>query len=100
MPPYSLNLTSSTKSEMEEIRKALLQGQNIKLNRKEYQFVIELEKKRLFYELVAYTILSFLVGVFLFFSLFFEIKYYSWLFSILQTLFQLILKNDNELWYL
>ena len=47
---------------MEEIRKALLQGQNIKLNRKEYQFVIELEKKRLFYELVAYTILSFLVG--------------------------------------
>lgn len=85
---------------MEEIRKALLQGQNIKLNRKEYQFVIELEKKRLFYELVAYTILSFLVGVFLFFSLFFEIKYYSWLFSILQTLFQLILKNDNELRHL
>ena len=33
---------------MEEIRKALLRGEDTRLSKKEFQFVIELEKKRLF----------------------------------------------------
>lgn len=62
---------------MEDIRKALLRGEGTKLNRKEYQFLIQLEKKRLFRELVVYTGMSFLVGAFLFFSLAEEIRYYD-----------------------
>lgn len=62
---------------MEEIRKALLAGDGTKLSKKEYQFVISLEKKRLFQELVMYTFVSFLVGAFLFFSLAEEIKNYD-----------------------
>jgi hypothetical protein len=62
---------------MEDIRKALLRGDGTKLSKKEYQFVIKLEKKRLFIELVVYTAMSFLVGAFLFFSLAGEIKKYD-----------------------
>jgi hypothetical protein len=62
---------------MEDIRKALLRGDGTKLSKKEYQFVINLEKNRLFTELVFYTIVSFLVGAFLFFSLAGEIQRYD-----------------------
>ena len=62
---------------MEDIRKALLRGDGTKLSKKEYQFVISLEKKRLFTELVFYSLISFLVGAFLFFSLAGEIKEYD-----------------------
>jgi hypothetical protein len=62
---------------MEDIRKALLRGDGTKLSKKEYAFVINLEKNRLFTELVFYTIVSFLVGGFLFFSLAGEIKKYD-----------------------
>lgn len=62
---------------MEDIRKALLRGEGTKLSKREYEFVIALEKNRLFTELVVYTIMSFLVGAFLFFSLAWEIRYFD-----------------------
>ena len=59
---------------MEQIRQALIKGEGNKLTKKEYKFAVKEEKKRLFQQLVFLTFVSFLVGVILFMSLYFDIK--------------------------
>jgi len=59
---------------MDDIRKALMKGEGNKLSRKEYKFAVELEKSRLFQQLVFLTVVSFLVGAVLFISLYFDIE--------------------------
>ena len=54
---------------MEQIRQALLTSNRDKLSKKEYKFAVEIEKKRLFQQLVFLTIVSFGVGLILFVSL-------------------------------
>ena len=58
---------------MEDIRNALMRGEGNALSKKEYKFAVELEKSRLFQQLVFLTLVSFLVGAVLFISLYFDI---------------------------
>jgi hypothetical protein len=60
---------------MEDIRKALMTGSGNKLSKKSYKFAVEVEKKRLFNQLIFLTIVSFIVAVVLFLSLFWDIKH-------------------------
>lgn len=60
---------------MEDIRKALMTGSGNKLSKKSYKFAVEVEKKRLFNQLIFLTIVSFMVAVVLFLSLFWDIKH-------------------------
>jgi len=59
---------------MEDIRRALMQGEGNKLSKKSYKFAVEVEKRRLFYQLVFLTFVSFAVAAVLFLSLYFDIK--------------------------
>lgn len=59
---------------MDDIRNALLRDENAKLSQHEYLFVVKLEKKRLLKELIIYSIMSFLVGAILYFSLSGELR--------------------------
>ena len=58
---------------MDDIRNALLKGENNKLTKKQYKFAVELEKSRLLQQLVFLTFVSLLISVILFFSLYFDI---------------------------
>ena len=58
---------------MEAIRKQLMAGDG-KLDKKAYKFAVEAELKRLFYQLIFLTFMSFLVACVLFISLYFDIK--------------------------
>jgi hypothetical protein len=58
---------------MDDIRKALIKGEGNKLSKKEYKFAVEIEKKRLFQQLIFLTLVSFLVGFILFASLVFDL---------------------------
>ena len=60
---------------MEDIRRALMTGSGNKLSKKSYKFAVEVEKKRLFNQLIFLTIVSFMVAVVLFLSLFWDIKH-------------------------
>lgn len=60
---------------MEDIRRALMTGSGNKLSKKSYKFAVEVEKKRLFHQLIFLTIVSFMVAVVLFLSLFWDIKH-------------------------
>ena len=60
---------------MEDIRTALFKGDGNKLSKKEYKYAVELEKKRLFGQLVFLTFISFVVGFILFISLYFDISH-------------------------
>jgi len=60
---------------MEEIRQALMTGSGNKLTKKSYKFAVEVEKKRLFKQLLFLTVISFLVGTVLFMSLYWDIKH-------------------------
>ena len=44
-----------------------------KLDKKAYKFAVEAELKRLFHQLIFLTLMSFLIALMLFFSLFFDI---------------------------
>ena len=59
---------------MEDIRKTLLGKEDAKLTQEEYLFVVDLEKKRLRKELVIYSFMSLLVGIFMYFSMSGEIR--------------------------
>lgn len=50
-------------------------GSGNKLSKKSYKFAVEVEKKRLFHQLIFLTIVSFMVAVVLFLSLFWDIKH-------------------------
>ena len=58
---------------MEAIRKQLMSGEG-KIDKKAYKFAVEAELRRLFYQLLFLTVMSFLVAATLFFSLYFDIK--------------------------
>ena len=58
---------------MDDIRNALLKGENNKLTKKQYKFAVELEKSRLLQQLIFLTFVSLLISVILFFSLYFDI---------------------------
>lgn len=55
---------------METIRQALITGDKNKLSKKEYKFAIKLEKNRLRQQLYFLTLISFVVGLVLFVSLY------------------------------
>ena len=57
---------------MEAIRKQLMSGDG-KLDKKAYKFAVMAELKRLFHQLIFLTLMSFLIALMLFFSLFFDI---------------------------
>lgn len=57
---------------MDEIRAALMQNGG-KLTKKQYKFAVNIEKKRLFSQLIFLTIVSFLVAIVLFLSLYYDI---------------------------
>lgn len=59
---------------MEDIRRALMTGEGNKLTKKSYKFAVEVEKKRLFYQLIFLTFVSLAVAGVLFLSLYFDIK--------------------------
>lgn len=59
---------------MEDIRLALLKSGQAKLSKKEYKFAVKLEQKRLFQQLVFLTVVSAMVGLILFISLFPEMN--------------------------
>ena len=59
---------------MEDIRQALIKGETYKLSKKEYKFAVRLEKTRLRQQLIFLTIVSFLVGLILFVSLYPEMN--------------------------
>ena len=59
---------------MADIRLALQKGEGNKLSKKEYKFAVELEKKRLWQQLVFLTFVSAIVAAVLFISLVFDIK--------------------------
>lgn len=59
---------------MEDIKKTLLHNDNVKLTKEEYQYVINIEKKRLLRELLLYSFMSFMVGWIMYFSLSPEIE--------------------------
>ena len=80
-------------TKMEEIRKALLAGDGTRLNKQEYQFVIALEEKRLFRELIMYTFVSFSVAAFFYFSLAEDIKSNDWAAAAQQQSFLFIYQN-------
>ena len=58
---------------MEDLRKQIMAGDG-KLDKTMYKFAVEAELKRLFYQLIFLTIVSFGIAVMLFFSLFFDIQ--------------------------
>ena len=58
---------------MEEIRQALMSGAGNKLTKKSYKFAVEVEKKRLFNQLVFLTLISVVLAMVFFFSLYFDI---------------------------
>lgn len=60
---------------MDDIRKALIKGEGNKLSKKEYKFAVEMEKSRLFQQLIFLTFISFVVGAILFISLYFDISH-------------------------
>ena len=62
---------------MEDIRIALMKGEGNKLTKKEYKFAVEIEKNRLFTQLLFLTLISFIVGAILFISLYFDISHRS-----------------------
>lgn len=51
-----------------------MQGEGNKLSKKSYKFAVETEKRRLFYQLIFLTFVSFAVAAVLFLSLYFDIK--------------------------
>ena len=57
---------------MDEIRAALMQNGG-KLTKKQYKFAVNIEKKRLFSQLIFLTLVSFLVAIVLFLSLYYDI---------------------------
>ena len=70
----------SSSQTRELIRKSLLSTASdpqVKLTRKEYEFVVKLEQSRLVKELIVYSVIAALVGVFLYLSLAGDIKKYS-----------------------
>ena len=60
---------------MEEIRKALMSGAGNKLTKKSYKFAVEVEKQRLFNQLIFLTIISLIIAMVFFFSLYFDIMH-------------------------
>ena len=58
---------------MNDIKEALFKGEGNKLSKKEYKFAVELEKSRLFNQLIFLTFISLVVGAILFISLYFDI---------------------------
>ena len=60
---------------MEDIRRALMAGSGNKLTKKSYRFALEIEKGRLFNQLIFLTIVAFIVACVLFLSLYFDIKH-------------------------
>merc|ERR1712156_133235 len=65
-------LKSKSTTKMEDIRNSLLRGE--KLTKKQYNFAVELEKKRLLTQLLFLTIVSAIIAFILFVSLYFDIK--------------------------
>jgi len=63
------------KQGMEDIRRALLQGQGNRLTKKTYKFAVEVEKSRLFQQLLFLGFVSFVVAAVLFLSLYFEFQH-------------------------
>ena len=59
---------------MEDIRLALLRKEGAKLSKKEYKFAVKVEYKRLYQQLIFLSMVSFLVGLVLFLSLFPEMN--------------------------
>eukprot|EP00347_Sterkiella_histriomuscorum_P015057 403358470 len=59
---------------MEDIRRALMTGEGNKLTKKSYKFAVEVEKKRLFLQLIFLTFVSLSVAAVLFLSLYFDIQ--------------------------
>ena len=60
--------------DMDDIRQALIKGDGNKLSKKEYKFAVAIERSRLRQQLYFLTFVSFLVGLILFASLYFDIK--------------------------
>jgi len=60
---------------MEEIRKALLQGKGNRLSKNTYKQAVEIEKSRLFQQLIFLGFVAFIVACVLFMSLYFEFKH-------------------------
>ena len=60
---------------MNDIRNALLKGEGNKLSKKEYKFAVEMEKSRLWWQLIFLTLVSFVIGFVLFISLYFDIAH-------------------------
>lgn len=58
---------------MEEIRRALMSGEGNKLTKKSYKFAVEVEKRRLFGQLIFLAFVSMCVAGVLFLSLYFDI---------------------------
>lgn len=59
---------------MEDIRRALMTDAGNKLSKKSYKFAVEIEKKRLFEQLIFLTFVAAIVATVLFLSLYFDIK--------------------------
>ena len=64
---YDLSLLN-----MEDIRAALMQNGG-KLTKKQYKFAVNIEKKRLFSQLIFLTLVSFMVALVLYLSLYYDI---------------------------
>lgn len=62
---------------MEDIRRALMTGSGNKLSKKSYKFAVEIEKSRLFNQLIFLTFVSFIVASVFFLSLYFDISNWS-----------------------
>ena len=60
---------------MNDIRNALLKGEGNKLSKKEYKFAVEIEKSRLWWQLIFLTLIAFAVAAILFVSLYFDISH-------------------------
>ena len=58
---------------MEEIRKTLMSGEGNKLTKKSYKYAVAVEKKRLLYQLIFISLVSFSIAGVLFLSLYFDI---------------------------
>ena len=56
----------------EDIRKALMQGVSDRLSKKSYKFAVEIEKKRMFNQLLFLALISFVVACILFLSMYFN----------------------------
>ena len=60
---------------MNDIRNALLKGEGNKLSKKEYKFAVEMEKSRLWWQLVFLTAVALVIGFVFFISLYFDIAH-------------------------